>query len=118
MWGVLWSVLCISGVEEAPYLRVVVTRLQVVEAGFGIVIVATIPERVDSAQGACHGTCHRQDIAPCIVLVLHNGAAHGVDNSYHVTLEILDVRVFCSVVLRTGDTGFVVGEQNLHAFFA
>ena len=100
-------------IKEASYLWVIVTALQIVEAGLCIEVIAAIPERVNRAQGVCHGAGHGQDITPSIVFVFDYRAAHGVDNGYHVALEILDIGILCSVVLHAGS---IASDKPLQAF--
>lgn len=50
-------------VDESAGCGVVVTGLQIIEAGFGIVVIAAITQRI----GAGHAAGLRENVAPCVV---------------------------------------------------
>ena len=51
------------GVDESVVRGVVVAGLEIVEAGFGIVVIAAVTQRVN----ACHTSRLRKNVAPCVV---------------------------------------------------
>ena len=79
------------GVEEAAVGGVVIARLQIVEAGFGIVVITAI------AQGILirHAAGFRQKVAPCVVFVACDffvfEAGDITDELYNVTLQVQDI---------------------------
>ena len=86
------------GADKPADGGVIIAALEVVEARFGIVIVASIPERIDRCEVAGLG----EDVAPGVVGVGGNlgkacdlvvGSLHPVDRG-HVALEVLGEVVF------------------------
>ena len=76
-------------VNKPPVCGVVVAGLEVVEAGFVVVVVATIAEWVFIR----HGAGLREDIAPCVVFVGCYGTTGGSDQLYNVTLETCNLQI-------------------------
>ena len=68
---------------------VIVAALEIIEAGFGVVVVAAIAERVN----ACHSAGAADDIAPCVIgvacdrLILKAGDIG--DQLDHIALQVL-----------------------------
>ncbi len=75
--------------------------MQVVQAGFGIVDIATVAQgvilRLDGVAGGA------QEIAPGIVGVADHPLAAAVDKPYHISLQI------CQIVQRCGAVGHGLG---------
>jgi len=90
------------GIDESANYRIVVSGLAVVEAGFGIVVIASVTQGVDG----CVGAGGRDRIAVGVVFVISGGAAGGVYQSYDVALEVGDVIVDRAVLLH-GNGGAV-----------
>ena len=82
-------------IEESSDFGVIVTGVEVVEAGFGIVVVTSITEGViiGDIGGKPGETCRYRggDSAPGIVLVADEDCAVSVYDCRHVALEILHV---------------------------
>ncbi len=71
-------------VEETTYFGVVVARLQEVQAGFAVVIVTPVPERIEVADMVLVGDFHSRTvydfmISPCVVPVLYHFVAVAVN---------------------------------------
>ena len=56
----------VSADESSPF-RIVISCVEVVEPGFGVVVITTVTEGVILPQGRSHGTGGGNDVAPCIV---------------------------------------------------
>ena len=63
--------------------------MQVVEAGFRVVVVAAIPQRVDFRHGAGSG----QDFAVGVVGICRYLVAIAIDKVHHIPLEVCNVVV-------------------------
>ena len=66
---------------------VIVTRLQIVEAGFGVVVVATVAEGID----LCHGAGGVGELTPGVVGVAGNHGSAGIDKAKNVTLQVQNI---------------------------
>ena len=86
---------------------VIIAGLEVIEAAFRIVVVATVTKWVFLGQGAGGG----QDLAVGVISVGCDGVAAGVHQAHDVTLQVGDVIVGGSVHLHgVGFSGIVVEE--------
>ena len=69
---------------------IIVAGIEVVEAAFGIVVIAAVVEGVVHADSACGRAGSGNACAPCVgVGILHYKLIRGVVNSRYVALEIL-----------------------------
>ena len=59
-------------IEESADLGIIVSALEIVEAGFGVVDVAPVAQGVVGTQGAGHGTGGAEDVAPGILGILYS----------------------------------------------
>ena len=108
------------GVQESPDDGVIISALQVIEAGFGIAVVATVAQGVEVGDGqvAELGAGDVQEVAPGVVGVFCDGFIGAVHQLDHVALGVEDVVVGTVVALRLvevaphgqGVPGLVVGE--------
>ena len=73
-------------IDESAHGRIIISALEIVEAGFGIVDIATVAERIVHAQSGCHGTGGGQKIAPRVIGILDNRCAAGIQDGDNVTL--------------------------------
>ena len=102
--------------------------MQVIQAGFRIVVIATVAEGVESADGVCGGILKLHELAPSIVGVGYDElAGGGIGKGYYITLEIVDVIIEVVAAVGHGDTvtllvveeaeGLAVGRlgENLRA---
>jgi len=98
------------GIDESANCGIIVSGLAVVEAGFGIVVVAAVSEGVNGCMGAGGRDC----IAVGVVFVISGGIACGVNQSYDIALHIGDVIVDCAVLLHSdgGTVGIVEEVEN------
>ena len=92
-------------------MGVVVAALEVVEAGFGIVDIASVAQGVVGAQGAGHGTADGKGLAPGIVGVGDHSRSGGVQDGRDIALQIGGIVVSRSVVGNGhGCTAGIVGK--------
>ena len=70
-------------------MRGIVSGLQVIEAGFGIVVIATVADGVQVCELAGLG----ENCAVGIVSIAGHGLAGGIDQMHHVALQVQDVVV-------------------------
>jgi len=92
-------------IYESPRIWVIVTRLEVIKAGLRIVVVTTVAERVESADGVCGGILKLHELAPSIVGVGYDEfAGGGISESYYIALEVVDVIIEVVAAVRHGDT--------------
>ena len=81
--------------------------MQIVQPGFGVVVVTTIAERIRLRHGALGG----QNLSIGIVAIAGYGAAAGIQQGHYVALQVGDVIIDGSARLHgIGLTGVVVEE--------
>ena len=91
-------------VHKPTCLGVVVAGLEIIQPQIGIVIVPSVPYRVDVADEAGRSLCnsrrvgHRQYLSPRVVGVPRHRVGVAVDDGDHVSLQIVPVVVLRSVV--------------------
>ena len=79
--------------------------MQVIQAGFRIVVVTTVTEWVESADGVCCGIFKLYELAPCVVGVGYGEfAGGGIGEGYYIALEVIDVIIEFVAAIRHGDT--------------
>ena len=97
-------------VDEATYFGVIVARLEVVQAGFGIVVIATVAEGVDVGNiRRCNIfgilAVDLYDLTPCIISICGcQLAGGGIGEGYYIALEVIDVIIEFVAAIRHGDT--------------
>ena len=69
-------------------MGVIVSALEVVEAGFGIIDIAPVAQGVVGAQGAGHGTGGAENVAPGIVGIGDHSRSGGVQDRGDIALEV------------------------------
>jgi len=93
---------------------IIVSGLEVVEAGFGVVDIAPVAEGVMGTEGGGQGACCCQELAPGVVGVGDYGAVVCVADFYDVALEVGDVAVLGAVVdHRLGRAEGIIEEIQL-----
>ena len=81
--------------------------MEVIEAGFSIVVVAAVAQGVDLRQGAFCGN----DLAVGVVFVAGDNISVGIDDLHHIALQVGDVVIGGAVVLyRIGNAAGIVEE--------
>ena len=108
------------GVQESPDDGVIISALQVIEAGFAVAVVTPVAQGVEVGDGqvAKLGAGDAQDVAPGVVGILRHGFIGAVHQLDHVALGVEDVVIGGVIVLGLvevaphgqGMAGFVVGE--------
>ena len=102
-------------IDEAASFGVIIPGLEIIQAGFGIVDIATVAEGVIFAEGIGKVTGSGQDITPSIVGILNNSYTGVVQDSNHITLQIGNI-VVNSAVVGNGhrhSAGIVGKEQGI-----
>ena len=95
------------GVDKPPYLRIIIPTAEVVEPRLAIVVIPTIPNRVQ----ICDISAYGKDIAPGVIGVTALGGPPAADDRNDVALEIQDVVVHSAVVIqRIGLAGVIVDD--------
>ena len=78
-------------VDKSPELRVIIAAVQVIQPGFGIVIVPPVAEGILIAHGVAGGVGDSA-FAPGVVAVLsHDLPRGGPDDGYNIPLDIVEV---------------------------
>ena len=72
--------------------------MEVIEAGFGIINISTVTQRVENTESRCHVFRCRHDPAPGIVGVGNDRRTGGVQDRDHITLKVGDIVVIRAVV--------------------
>ena len=99
------------GVQESANLGIVISALEVVQPGFGVVDIATIAEGVEGAEGGGEVTCYGEGVAPGVVGVGDDGCAGCAQDGGHITLEVRHIVVGGAVIVqRQRSAGSVVGK--------
>ena len=92
-------------IDKPPPPRVIIPALQIVQPRFRVVDVSAVAQGVLCAEGCCQRAGGGQRIAPCVVGVVHDARAAGIDETGHVALCVLDVEVLRAVVVHGQRTG-------------
>ena len=71
-------------IDESPDCGVVITGLEVIEAAFGIVVIATVTKRILLGQFTGGG----QDLAVRVIGVTRYGIAAGVHQAHDIALQV------------------------------
>ena len=112
------------GTNETAHFWIVVTALQVVPAGLGIVYIPTVSERVLRTQSARQRAGARELLAPGVVGVFGYGSAIAVNEFDYVPLPVTDIVVIraievdgnnaaaCIVAKEQGIVTRDLGDQN------
>ena len=85
-------------IQESAQCRIVITGLEVIEAGLSVVDIASVAQGVVGSQGAGHGTADGKGLAPGIVGVGDHGRSGGVQDRGDIALEVGGVVVSSAVV--------------------
>ena len=80
-------------VQETSDLGVIVPALEIIEPGFGIVVVSTVAERVGDSQRRCHRPRRALRLSPYIVLVRYHRRPGLVHQAHYVPLQVVYVVV-------------------------
>ena len=102
------------GINESADCGIVITGLEVVEAGISIVVVAAVAQGIDFSDVriiavAMVRSCN--NLAVGVILVAGDNIPVGVDDLHHIALQVSDVVIGSAVVLqRIGNTAGIVEE--------
>ena len=96
-------------INKPANLCVVVSRIEVVEARFGIVVVTAIAEWVIRAESRSKRTVHGKNIAPRVVRIFYHDFARSIQNCENVVAEVLaEIVVFAAVSNAENAAVFVI----------
>ena len=84
---------CFIGIDKSIPMGCIIPASEVVQAGFLIIDIPTIAERIANAERVRKRTGRAQRLAPCIVLVFYYEVAGVVKNADDIALEILNVSI-------------------------
>ena len=99
--------------DESSDFGVVVTALQVVQLGFGIVVIATVAEGIQVADVVGVGNLgsagiENFTIAPCVITIFYHNRAAAVKQESHVILRVLSTIICRAAMLYREYTRVVV----------
>jgi len=94
-------------IDPSADCGIIVSGLAVVEAGFGVVVVASVTQGVDGCVGTGGGGC----VAVGVVLVPGSGVAGTVDETNYIALEVSDVIVDRTILLHGNGGAICVVEE-------
>ena len=96
-------------INKSANLCVVVSRIEVVEARFGIVVITSVTERVVRAEGGREGAGHGKNVAPRVVRIFYHDFARSIQNCENVVAEVLaEIVVFAAVSNAENAAVFVI----------
>ena len=110
-------------INKPANLCVVVSRIEVVEARFGIVVVTAIAERVIRAESRSKRTGYGKNIAPRVVRIFYHDFARSIQDSENVVAEVLaEIVVFAAVSNAENAAVFVIeirlnGSVSVFAYY-
>ena len=78
------------GVDEPADGRIIIAALEIVEAGLGVVVIATVAQWVEVADRRVAAVVHRA-VAPCIIVVGCSEFAARIEDGGHIALRVEDV---------------------------
>ena len=112
--------------EEPADVGVVVSGVEVVPAGFHVVVISPVSERIDVGDVGCIGghivaraIGYLPVVSPSVVHILRDKGTCRVADAHNIPLQVFVVPVFRSVVLHPDDrAGRVVGIVNRSYDFA
>ena len=96
--------------EEPADIGVVISGVEVVPAGFGIVVISSVSERVDLTYGRSQITGYGCDGTPDIIAILYNCFAQTIANAYYIPLYIFLEIIICIVVDKPFNTAVCAVE--------
>jgi len=85
-------------IDKSASSGIIISGLEVVEAGFGVVDIAPVAEGVMGTEGGGHAAGNTQDLAPGVVGVPDNHSAGGIEKRNHIALGIGHIIVGRAVV--------------------
>ena len=73
-------------IQKSRPIRLIIPTAQIVQPGFPVIDIATIPERIERSQRACHRAGFTQYPTPSIVLIFYYFLAIAVNQRNHIAL--------------------------------
>ena len=99
----------IIGIDKPTGLRIVVSGLEIVQAGFRIEVIRSVAVGVHRGNAVCAGIGYNGAFAPCVIPVPHYRVAVCIGNGENVALEVLYEIIRCAVVEYTAYCAAVRG---------
>ena len=90
------------GIDETVDTRIVVPASEIIQPRLFVVDIATVTERIDLTQRACHGAGAADGASPRIVLILYHGSALVVKNGNNIALKVMHIGILGPVELNDG----------------
>ena len=98
------------GRQEPADGGVVVSGVEVVPAGFHVVVISPVSERIDVGDVGCIGghivaraIGYLPVVSPSVVHILRDKRTCRVVDAHNISLQVFVVPVFCSIVLHPDD---------------
>jgi len=94
-------------IDESSYFGIIISGLQVIEPGLGIVDIAAVAEGIDIGEVGCRGDRRARavgnggDFAPGVVGIADNDRAGSVSHTHDISLQVQEIvvdRLRCSAV--------------------
>ena len=106
-------------INKPTGFRIIVSAIEVVEPGFGIVVVSTVAEGVGLTEGVCHVAGHRQQVSPAIIGVVYHHVQVVIEQTQHIALGVVEVVIYRAVVFHrfAGTVAVVVESQDIISGF-
>ncbi len=98
-------------IDKSANDRVIVAAVQIVEAGFGIIVITTVTVGVDLADGVSQSSGDAGYHAPGIILIGYYFLPLFVKDTDDVELQIADVIVRCAVVQESQQIPCIVIQE-------
>lgn len=106
-------------VNESANFGIVVTGLEIIQTGFGIVIVASVAEGVYVGNGVCAVIAYKYcAFTPSIICIRSNKRAGSVVYRNYVALNVLAVVIIYTTISKADNAGktVVIGDISCAAF--
>ena len=89
-------------IDKPTHCWIVVTALEIIQPGLGIVDISTVAQRIMNAQRGSQGTGGGQQLAPGIVGIFYHRLARAVKDRNDIALEIGGVEIGGAIVRHRG----------------
>ena len=105
---------CFIGIDKSIPMGCIIPASEVVQAGFLIIDIPTIAERIAHTQRIRERAGHGERLTPCIVLVFYNKIAIVVKDANDISLKIMEIGVGRAIEVYLRRTGLrIVKEVQL-----
>ena len=87
-------------IEETAGFRIVVSAVEIIPSGFGIVVIPAVAEGIHGADGGVAGIGHRQELAPGVVGIGDHLVSILIVDIHHIAKVVGNKEVFDEEVLH------------------